>query len=222
MERCSVWGCSLRRRVGASPGPAGRCARAAGGDASRLRGDRAHRGHSGQSCAAADRLLCSGEQRGLLRPGTWQGEMGQTPLHAPTCGIPPTFVPSAQACAAGPGSAGTQGSAHPAASPTSRPIRLPLIELYFIFNNVMASRRIPFFFFFGLGRIIIGSLMCLVSDSSIHKDAKRFLNKPQAPAGRGVALQVFLNSPKKSVPAICLQRIVQESKENSFIQAPGL
>lgn len=37
------------RRVGASPGPAGRRARAAGGDASRLRGDRAHRGHSGQS-----------------------------------------------------------------------------------------------------------------------------------------------------------------------------
>lgn len=42
--------------------------------------------------------------------------------------------------------------------------------------------------------------MCLVSDSSVQKDAKHIVNKPQSLAGRGVALQAFLNSPKKSVP----------------------
>lgn len=64
--------------------------------------------------------------------------------------------------------------------------------------------------------------MCLVSDSSVHKGATHFLKKAQPLAGRGVALQAFLNSPKKSVPAIRLQGVIQESKEASFTQAPGL
>lgn len=74
-----------------------------------------------------------------------------------------------------------------------------------------------FFFFFGLGRIIIGSLMCLVSDSSVNKDAKHFPNKPQSPAGRGVALQAFLNFPKK-----CFCRPATESclgVEGDFIHS---
>lgn len=85
---CSAWGRSLRRRVGASPGPAGRRARPAGGDASRLRGDGAHRGHSGRSRAAADRFLCSGGQRCLLPPCTKQGEMGKTPQDPRSAGPP--------------------------------------------------------------------------------------------------------------------------------------
>lgn len=51
-------GCSLHRCVGASAGPAGRGAGAAGSDASCLRGDRAHRGHPGQSVWL--QILCSG------------------------------------------------------------------------------------------------------------------------------------------------------------------
>lgn len=85
---CSARGRSLRRRVGASPGPAGRRARPAGGDASRLRGDGAHRGHSGRSRAAADRFLCSGGQHCLLPPCTKQGEMGKTPQDPRSAGPP--------------------------------------------------------------------------------------------------------------------------------------
>lgn len=51
-------GCCPCRSVGTGPGPAGGRARAAGGHASRLRGDRAHRGHPGQSCSCS-----SGTQR---------------------------------------------------------------------------------------------------------------------------------------------------------------
>lgn len=64
--------------------------------------------------------------------------------------------------------------------------------------------------------------MCLVSDSSVHKDVELFLNKPQSPVCRGRALQAFLNAPKKSVPAIWLWRVVQELKETPFTQAMGL
>lgn len=53
--------------------------------------------------------------------------------------------------------------------------------------------------------------MCLVSESSVRKDAKQSLNQPRSPPGRAVALQAFPNQLQKSVLAFWLQKTAWSS-----------